>query len=515
MVTEALEIERKYDIDEPTRPRLEGLPGVAAVEGPRRLSLNAVYYDTDDLRLARTAVTLRRRTGGHDAGWHLKLPGMDADSRIEVRLPAGSPKAVPAELADLVLARTRGAPLRPVGRLRTARTEWRLLDGDGEALAEVVSDEVSAETLGDAAEPTRMRWQELEVELVGGARELLDAVEARLGESGARPSDAKSKIGRLLGDRIAGDSRAGRPSGRTPSGGEVVLGYLTTQVRNIVRYDPSVRRDEPDAVHKMRVAARRARSTLQAFKGLLDSERADRLIGELRWLGTVLADARDAEVQRDELVQRLRALPPELVVGPAISRVDSHFTRLYAEARGQLLEQLRGQRYLDLLDELHASLDESLLTDRAARPAGKVLPRQVGRAQRRVRRAIERYAALSAAADGADAASEADAALHEARKAAKRTRYAAEVCAPIAGKAADRTAKRMQAVQELLGEHQDSVVARGVLRDLGMQAHLDGENAFSYGVLLGQQLERAQRLRAELPRVWGRAESRKVRRWTR
>jgi CHAD domain-containing protein len=504
MLTETLEIERKYDAEVPVEPLLDGLTGVSAVDGPRRDALEAIYFDTDDLRLTRAGVTLRTRTGGDDAGWHLKLPA-GAAGRIEVRLPPGrSATAVPEELAELTLSRTRGAPVRPVGRLRTARTRWRLLSGDDGVLAEVVSDEVSGEAMGDSA--TLTRWHEFEVELVGGADDLLDAVEARLGESGARPSASASKLGRLLGDRLAEVSPHAGPRKGKPSAGDAVLDYFRTQVEAIVCYDPSVRRNKPDAVHQMRVAARRARSTLQAFREILDRERTAELVTELRWLGTVLADARDTEVQRDALLERLRGLPVELVVGPVVSRVDSHFFRAHVKAREAMLAQLRGPRYLALLEALYALLDDPPLTEQAARRPGAVLPGQVRRAQRRVRRAIGRYRADPTGPDR-------DIALHDARKAAKRARYTAEAVTPVIGKPARRTAERLKAVQSLLGDYQDGVVARGVLRDFGMRAHLAGENGFSYGLLLGQELDRASRLRDELPRVWRRADSAKARRW--
>jgi len=78
--------------------------------------------------------------------------------------------------------------------------------------------------------------------------------------------------------------------------------------------------------------------------------------------------------------------------------------------------------------------------------------------------------------------------LHEARKAAKRARYAAETVAPAVGDDAGRFAKRMKQIQSLLGDHQDAVIARQVDRELGIAAHLAGENAFSYGILYGSDL---------------------------
>jgi CHAD domain-containing protein len=503
MVTELLEIERKYDVDGELSPPLDGLPGVSAVEGPHRHTLDATYYDTADLRLIRSGVTLRQRSGGDDAGWHLKLPAGEVGERIELRLPPSSGGTVPSELVDLTLARTRGAPLAMVARLRTERTTWRLLDGD-RAVAEVVSDDVHGETKSGPA----AQWHEVEVELLAGERMLLDVVQDRLFELGARPAASSSKVGRVLAGSfpdLAG-SRAGRAPAVDGSAGAAVLAYLAQQIEAMLANDPAARRDEPDAVHQLRVATRRARSALQSFRPVLDRDRTEPIVAELRWLGTVLAGVRDTEVQRARLLGQLRALDAELVIGPVISRVDSHLFREHTQAHQAMLEQLRGQRYLDLLDELQRLLDDPPLAASAAEPADTVLPRLAGKAQRRVRRAIARYRQ-----GGPDA----DAALHAIRKAAKRARYAADAVAPTLGKPARRSAKRLKAVQGLLGDHQDTVVSRGLLRRLAMAAHGAGENEFSYGLLYGRDTAEAQRLRAELPDTWRRADRNKVRQWMR
>lgn len=499
MATEVLEIERKYDVDGELTPPLDGLPGVSGVDGPHRHTLDAAYFDTADLRLIRSGVTLRQRSGGDDEGWHLKLPAGGVGERVELRLPPDNGSAVPSELVDLTLARTRGAPLAQVARLHTERTTWRLLDGDT-AVAEVVSDDVHGETgSGPAA-----HWHEVEVELLAGERRLLDVVQDRLLELGARPSTSSSKVGRVLG----GSLPEGSPAASTQDGsaGAVVLAYLADQIEAILANDPKARRDEPDAVHQLRVATRRARSTLQAFRRILDRDRTEPIVAELKWLGTVLAGPRDAEVQRSRLLGRLRALDVDLRVGPVISRVDEHLFGEHATARESMLEQLRGQRYLDLLDQLQRLLDDPPLATKANGRAAKVLPGLAGKAQRRVRRAVARY---EQGGPGADAA------LHEIRKAAKRARYAADAVAPTLGKPARRSANRLKAIQSLLGDHQDTVVSRQLLRSLAMAAHDAHENEFSYGLLHERDAAEAQRLRAQLPDAWRRAERNKARRWMR
>src|SRR5215467_11850880 len=172
------ETEVKYEADPDTvLPPLDDLPQVAGTTQPPAQVLEAVYFDTPDLRLLRAGITLRRRTGGGDAGWHLKLP-VGARTREEVRLPldsALSPQGVPHELAKLVRARGRGAVLAPVATVTTHRQTVNLLDATGRVLAEVADDRVNAARPPDPAAADS--WREVEVELAEGGADLLLAVD--------------------------------------------------------------------------------------------------------------------------------------------------------------------------------------------------------------------------------------------------------------------------------------------------------------------------------------------------
>jgi hypothetical protein len=213
---EFIETERKYDAAADfTLPDLAGLDGVAAVTGPRTYRLRAVYFDTPDLSLLAAPITLRRRTGGADAGWHLKLPA-GVDTRREIHAPLGRGYRVPASLAELVAKWAGGQPLRPIARLATTRRVRWLAGPDGRVLAEIADDLVSGSLPGPAqpggAGPGAAvsggpgvpewrevsRWREIEVELGSGPRELLDSVGDRLVRAGAEPSAAASKLSRLL-----------------------------------------------------------------------------------------------------------------------------------------------------------------------------------------------------------------------------------------------------------------------------------------------------------------------------
>jgi inorganic triphosphatase YgiF len=197
-----LETEQKYDAAADfVLPDLNGLEGRTKATGRQRYYLSATYFDTEELDLIKNRITLRRRVGGPDEGWHLKLP-VRKDTRQEVRTPLseGDTGSVPALLAAQVQDVTAGRPLHPIAILDTERTVVTLTGKAGEPLAEVADDLVTATRLDEpGAEP--MRWREIEVELAEGAKVggLLDAAGQALREAGARRSASASKLGRLLG----------------------------------------------------------------------------------------------------------------------------------------------------------------------------------------------------------------------------------------------------------------------------------------------------------------------------
>lgn len=440
-----IERERKYEL--PLNAELPSLAGIAESVGPQEETLSAVYYDTVDLRLGRTGTTLRRRTGGDDAGWHLKV-ARAADTREEIQLPLGSDEAVPSELEALVLGHTRGEPLVPVARIVTSRSRWFLRDSGGAALAELTDDHVEASRLTGTGSDS---WREVEVELDEGAD---DALFEKLRKTGLRQAAHSSKLARVL---AVPKPRGGK------SAGDTLVAYLRNQVDTLVRHDLLARRDTPDAVHQLRVASRRIRSVLRVYRLLLDRSVTDPLRDELQWLGRRLSPARDLEVLEERLGAALDVLPAELVVGPVRARLTRHFAPTRAAAQKSVLRTLKAKRYLRLLDALDRLVTDPPLRGRADHKAKKELPRHLRRAHRKVSRRV------AAAADHPEL-------LHSARKAAKQLRYGAEVAESGLG-------KRAKAMTKVLGDHQDSVVARPVLRELGMTAHLAGENGFTYGLL--------------------------------
>jgi inorganic triphosphatase YgiF len=192
-MTDQVEIEQKFDVGEDfERPDFGALPGVTAA---------ATYFDTEGDRLAANKITLRRRTGGSDEGWHLKLPMADGN-RQELHEPLGdSADEVPARLASRVAEVTGGRPLAPIAHLDTERTVVTLTRDDGRTVAEVADDMVTARRLNDASgggagQP--LRWREIEVEVPEPAPELQQAAADLLQAAGARPGGHASKLSRLL-----------------------------------------------------------------------------------------------------------------------------------------------------------------------------------------------------------------------------------------------------------------------------------------------------------------------------
>ena len=488
----ASEIENKYEVpaDFSVDDRL-AVDGVRLGE-PQRQELSAVYYDTSDLRLAADKVALRRRTGGHDAGWHVKRY-RGAGDRDEVQLPMGRGGAVPAAVSAEVRAVSRGEALRPAVRMTTRRTEWPLLAEDGTVLALVADDDVATEVIADPA--AAQRWRELEVELVGGDRALLRAVDKRLRKIGAARSADLAKIARAL-DGSWPDPPA--PAGPAGSSAAVIGEYVRAQRDAIIEYDPRVRRDEPDAVHKMRVATRRLRSTMKSYRPLWDRAATDHLRVELKWLADVLGKVRDAEVMAVRLERSLDELPPELVVGPISARLTGGLRAQAVKDHRALVSALNGRRYAALLDELDALL-AAAPTDKGLRPAKKFVPRRVRRTVGTVEDLLDQADSAAAGGPPQPGVLDRDAALHEARKAAKQARYAAEAAVPVGGSGAIALATAMEDLQELLGEQHDSVVTRQLLRTTGMQAHAAGENAVTYGVLHGAEAAGARDLETGLP----------------
>jgi CHAD domain-containing protein len=509
------EIERKFTApDGFAMPDLTVVPGVDSVDDPVELDLDATYYDTASLALARHRMTLRRRRGGHDAGWHLKRPA-DTD-RTETQLPAADrARQVPGRLVAEVWAQSRGEALVPVARIRNRRLERALRDAQGRVLALIADDTVASESyVAAGATPVTRRWHELEAELVDGSRDLLATVADTLYAAGARLASSPSKLAQALGDRYPADSSVNRQLavGSDRDGARALAEYLRKHRDALVFNDPLVRSGDADGVHDMRVAVRRLRATLRSFRAVLDRNRTEPLRAELQWLGGLLGAVRDGDVLRIRLDNAIAAEPDDAIVGPVATRIHERLDTVAAGARTDLAAAMTSSRYARILDELDAIVDAESpdASDKRLRNAAR---KAVTRADVRLDLAVSQPAHAAGAALPSSAPHDRDTALHEARKAYKRARYAAEVLAAAVGRPASRLATRLGALQDILGAHQDSVVAAQLLRDYGMRAHLNGDNAFSYGLLYAREVAAAMKELTKLDRARRRAGRSTVRAW--
>jgi len=476
------EVERKYEtrdgIAEFALRVLDRLPGTHGDPVVARYRLGVVYYDTELLALRDAGITLRRGEGDTDASWHLTLP-TGPDTRLELRLPlTPAIDGVPAEFATLLLASTRRGPLVPVARIDTQRQSRRLTDASGHTVVEVVVDHVTGTDLRET--DRTVYWTEAKVELGNGPLDLLDLLETGLTELGLRRSRSSSKLARLLGQP---PRRPALPP--DPTAGDLVRAYLAAQVTAIVHQDVGVRRDVPDAVHRARVAVRRLRSTFTVFRAVLDAKRTAALGEELRWLGGQLGAARDAEVQRARFAgATLDAVQWELL--------NDHFDHRQRAAKAEAVATLEGDRYRRLLDALDVLVADPPFTGLAARPADRMLPRLVRHAFTDVARDL----------DDIQRAVDRDAAVHRTRRAAKRARYAVELISPLRPRKAQRCVTATAGFQDLIGEYQDSVVARQVLTELTEKAKQAGVSPEGYQRLYDRELAVADRIAPELPHEW-------------
>lgn len=489
------EVERKLRVSDGfALPDLVAAGIITALRTHPVRELTAVYHDTEALALFRWGTTLRRREGGPDEGWHLKLPvpGAEPGARDELHLPlsAGGVGVVPAALADIVSPLTRGERLAPQVTVRTMRAPADLVDADGTTRLELSDDRVVAHD-ADGREVSTFR--EIEVEVLRAddpaAHALLEQVVSALIAAGAEPG-SMSKAAQALGPRATGPADV--PEIPLPTDGafaaDVVRSAIATHTRQFLLADVAVRRDLPDAVHRMRVAARRLRSVLRTFGPLLDPEWASMLRTELGWIASELGAIRDTEVLMARLDEDADLLgEPDGAVARAV--IDTRLQARIAAGRSGALAALRSDRHGWLIDDLVAAATAPRLRDGAYRPAEEVLPELLHRSWRSLAKAV-----LGLRIDGpADA-------WHAARIKAKRARYSVDAVTELMGPRTERLADALADVTEILGEHQDACVAQEFVRELASSAQ--GPEAFALGRLHDIEGEREMLTRLALLELW-------------
>ena len=463
--------------------------GIARVDRHAPVEVVSEYHDTEELRLIRWGVTLRRRSGGNHEGWRLTLPsdgepGSRPD-QMDLPLDAGGPGQVPPEMADVITALIRRSPLLTVATLHTQRSAHLLHTPDGSTVAELVDDVVSIMD-GDVVAG---RFRELRITPLTEDAGAVDPVIDLLMAHGAMPGASSTAISAL-------GPTAKAPPDVLPSFqvspadpcGDAVHAHLLTHVRRFLLQDIRVRMDLPDSVHQMRVAARRLRSGLRVFSPLVDPAWSRHLRDELGWAASELGLSRDSEV----LLARLDAHADELDASDSAvihSHVDPLLQGKVEAGRAEALEALRSERHLDLLDALVDAAARPQLTEAAATPAREALPPLFDKAWRKLAKEVS---ALTLDGPSDD--------WHETRITAKRARYAAEALVPVFGTPAKNLATSLSTVTEQLGEHQDAFIAQETCRELA--EHFDGPTGFALGLLHAFEVECELIARIRMKEQW-------------
>jgi CHAD domain-containing protein len=486
-------------------PALDDVAPEITVESLKTKKLDATYYDTRDLRLARAGVSLRHRVGD-DPPWTVKLPEGDGGpimTRREIPFE-GAADTIPPDALRLVRAYARGEALVAAARLKTERNRVGL-NMNGELVAEVADDEVSVYHGRRLAS----RFREIEVEVEDGAPDgLLDAVVERLRDAGAGAPDSTPKVVRALGPRALEPLPGTVATVRSDSTlGEVVQAAVGNALARIVAHDPGVRLgDDPEDVHQARVGTRRLRSDLRTFRPLLDRDWVAELREEAGWYAGLLGEVRDIEVLMERLDRQAHTLPKEDAA--AVTPIVARLAREREAARERLLEGMDSPRYIALLDRLTEAAAQPQFAsgedgEGSRGPAADALPALVRRPWKRLAKAVKELPEIPA-----------DEQLHAVRILAKHTRYAAEAAAGVIGKQASVFAKQIAAVQTVLGDHQDACVTEDWLRQAAPKTRSTRE-AMLIGQLIGLQRAEAHAKRAAWPDIWARASDKELRHWLR
>lgn len=357
-----LEVEAKFAVAESTQlPELTRLESVDHIAETRHHALSAIYYDTEDLRLTHSKITLRRRTGGNDDGWHIKIPSEGGRTEIHAELgePVDGKYEVPQELVKQVRSIVRHKELSPIAQVDNNRTEMLLANEHNNPVAEFCDDHVTAFSFLPGGQ--QQSWREWEVELAGelpgteeGSQFIRRATSLLIG-AGARVSSSPSKLKSALGDSY--NNAPLPPALVTPNVDEdspaaAVIAALQANRDKLIDYDPRVRRDEWDSVHQMRVATRELRSHLQTFHGIVVGPQIEKIEADLKELAGILGVARDAEVVEERWQELLESEDSDTLDAATREHISRDMGTAYRRAHRRVIAALNSEEYLVLLESL-------------------------------------------------------------------------------------------------------------------------------------------------------------------
>jgi CHAD domain-containing protein len=464
----------------------------ASEEAPLRLS--AVYFDTPELTLLDHGITLRYRTGDQEGPlWTLKLPA-NGDNALRSELEfGGDPEQPPEEARALLFAFLKDSQLVPVAEIKTRRRRWSLGGEGGKKLAELVDDSVSVLD----GKKIREKFREIEIEADTIDRKGLERIANRMRKAGAKP-EQRSKASRALEALHKLKPDAAEPVSPDDPAAAAVRPALAAALRRILSYDPHARLGDTEGVHQLRVSARRLRSVIRAFQPLMRPEKIEPVVEDLRWLGQVLGAVRDLDV----IDARLRSETEDEAAAPVFQALSAR----RAVASAELAVALTSERYVSFLQRVADLTADDDLTIEPAGSCREVLPQLVKRMWKKLRKAGEALQPDSPETD-----------FHRARILAKRTRYSAET---VAGFLQSRTKRQLkvfaqgaEAVQNILGEHQDAAFARTILMEIAAQHPEDDRLMVSIGALVERQEQDAKGKREEFFEEWQRLDRKKNTKW--
>lgn len=476
--------------------------GLGVVQLPAQ-TLSTSYFDTQDLRLWQQKITLRHRLGEADGGgtWTLKLPGKPAENevdRTELSWPGG-PGEIPLEAAELTRGIVRRQVLDRIVVLEANRRRALVRNG-GSPLGEIDDDTVAV----TGGSRNGLTFRQIEFELDSGPEDLhtdpaaIDTVLTAIKGAGAR-IEHEQKFAKALGTDAA--HRSATEVGHASTLGSVVQHSLETQLERILEFDVALRlateNPSEQAVHQARVATRRLRSDLKTFGPVLDPVWSRHTRSELRWIGTVLGTVRDIDV----LAKRLPTRTETALDSRGADELRSKLAARRRASSDELAHALRSERYLNLLDRLHAGTRSPRFSadPRAEKapvralgpdePARTALPLLLDIHWKKLRRRVAKAGSTPT-----------DTELHRIRIGSKQLRYGAEVAEPVMGKTARRTARRAEDIQTILGDHHDAVTAVQWLE----QVPADGttEASFVAGGLAADARRQQATLRKEWRHAW-------------
>jgi CHAD domain-containing protein len=504
MASDHLEVEWQYAALD-TRPVVRWLLGQApagySIQRVGLKELEDTYLDTADWRLHRGGYTCRIRQKGDGA--ELTLKGMSAAtdgmrSRREINESVDStltsPSAAPGPCGTIIRALAGRVPVLPIFRLQTRREVFHLHDEAG-LLGEIAVDETSIPVGEDR--PVRLARVEVEVDpmAVDRARGFVSVLVAanRLTEAGT------SKFESALiatGQRVPEGPNDLGATAVAPemTAAEVAFAVLRKQFGVMRANEPGTRLGEDiEALHDMRVASRRLRAAMAAFRPFL-TPRMLRFRDQLGWVASALGEVRDLDVQLERMHEWRADASPERAA--ALSSVQEVLDNRRAAARKRMLAVLDSRRYESLSRSFSSALrfgpPKSFAPGRV--PVLAIAPDLVERRHKSVRKRGD--------AIGKDSPPDA---YHELRIEAKKLRYALEfVGTGIYGKPALEFSARVTAMQDVLGLHQDAYVAMDLLQEIADSSgrRLGPATLMAMGSISERYRQDAANLRARFPAVY-------------